>query len=63
MDPESWRKIQSVYGSVDEIDLFVGGLAELPTQGDNIILKHKEYRIQGGGDRFSVHFAVTFLDR
>ena len=23
----------------------------------------KEYRIQGGGDRFSVHFAVTFLDR
>ena len=23
----------------------------------------KEYRIQGGGDRFSVHFAVAFLDR
>ena len=22
----------------------------------------KRYRIQGGGDRFSVHFAVTFLD-
>ena len=40
MDPASWRKIQSVYGSVDEIDLFVGGLAELPTQGD-IKLKNK----------------------
>ena len=23
----------------------------------------RRYRIQGGGDRFSVHFAVTFLDR
>ena len=40
MDPASWSKIQSVYGSVDEIDLFVGGLAELPTQGD-IKLKTK----------------------
>ena len=27
------------------------------------IVLPKEYRIQGGGDRFSVHFAVTFLDR
>ena len=23
----------------------------------------KDYRIEGGGDRFSVHFAVTYLDR
>ena len=26
------------------------------------ILKPRRYRIEGGGDRVSVHFAVTFLD-
>ena len=30
---------------------------------NTVLDKYKEYRIQGGGDRFSVHFAVTFLDR
>ena len=28
----------------------------------NIYLFKEIYRIQGGGDRFSVHLAVTFLD-
>ena len=35
----------------------------LCTQGIVLSADSKEYRIQGGGDRFSVHFAVTFLDR
>ena len=37
VDPESWSKIISVYASVEEIDLFVGGLAETPAQGKRVL--------------------------
>ncbi|XP_023326856.1 peroxidase-like protein 3 isoform X2 [Eurytemora carolleeae] len=60
VDPASWRKIQSVYGSVDEIDLFVGGLAELPTQ-DGLIgptfscIIGRQFKALMEGDRFFFH--------
>ncbi|XP_075222518.1 salivary peroxidase/catechol oxidase-like [Lycorma delicatula] len=33
MDGQSIQKLQSIYGSVDEIDLFIGGVAEKPKSG------------------------------
>merc|ERR1712083_625971 len=59
IDSEAWSKIKSVYRSVDEIDLFVGGLAEKPEDGivgpTFACIIGKQFRALMEGDRFFHH--------
>merc|ERR1719383_7530 len=57
--PEAWAKIASVYNTVDEIDLWVGGLAEEPTDGivgpTFACIIGKQFKSLMDGDRFFYH--------
>jgi len=59
MDPESWSKLASVYRSVDEIDLYAGGLAEKPEDGivgpTFACIIGKQFKVLMEGDRFFHH--------
>jgi len=59
IDEEAWTKITSVYKGVNEIDLFVGGLAERPTDGvvgpTFACIIGKQFRKIMDGDRFFYH--------
>lgn len=60
IDSEAWSKISSVYKSIEDVDLFVGGLAELPPK-DGLVgetfgcLISKQFKALMDGDRFFYH--------
>lgn len=59
--PEIWRKLATIYNSPDDIDLFVGGLVELPFNGALVgetftCIIGKQFISSKFGDRFFYTF-------
>jgi peroxidase len=56
-DPQLQKNFQSVYGSIDRVDLFMGGLAEAHAPGANVgqtfqLIIAKQFAALRAGDRF-----------
>jgi len=59
IDPKAWSRIGKVYSNPDDVDLYVGGLAEVPAGGlvgkTFACIIGKQFKMSMAGDRFFYH--------